>query len=725
MPKLPKTAPDGMEVADPYGSIWRYDSQLNAWVEIGTIGNSSVVTETKDGLMSPAIFSRVNAISDQVQNGLAFDYLKIYPYLSSYYYLFQSTNNTITFEPESSHDLRIEISRPRLLSLLSQLKCPGEQGPMGDQGDVGIKGTPGEPETKYAATIVDNILSIDVSVDNSLGTPISLRLFAGQSSIPSVIIKVVDSEYEIVQSSIEINLESTYFDYYEGQLTGQISSSSFESSSWFFKALQMGKKGPDGAIGHNFLQVISDEIGDETLVSNTAVILLRQGDGIGVLNYLIAELFKTNCVSQLAVSHLCSTTTTSLADAFAALQVTTDSCKNITRYDIKPVVAEIPDLVFSEWTPTTTCLRQHHFTATRLSWMDHTKVGSDMVPWQRANEPVAGDPGYPWSIVEESDPGQMCCQEDFFFCSNVNDVTGACPVAVVSGIQTPEASVFDCNCDCPISFLLEGGYEFEDVRVVNDGDYSSQIAVCSINGGLHEYNITINVSTTALMLITVTWKVEYDSICNEARELYLSQNTTIPCSPIVLGTFDGSQSIWDLSQFQGQVVGFANGFWRMIAIDAQYSHEYPWYGAGCIKNGILIDLPANWKSPFSYTDVGDIQLQVGCLDEGMTQIIWPGTAATPTPVYTCQTADVVDGPGLIAQENCPISWLITDKSTQTEYLSRQKSDTSKSLSSIGDLSFSFEGTSGAITVSANINTARLNCCLGYRVTVSVTASEIK
>ena len=119
--QLPRTAINGQEVCDKYGSVWRYDADTNSWTNVGTIYDSSVVTVSKDGLVSPAIFSRLNAIATEVSNGLKFGHLKIYPHLSGYYYLFRSSNHTITFQPESANDLRIEISRPSLLALLSQM----------------------------------------------------------------------------------------------------------------------------------------------------------------------------------------------------------------------------------------------------------------------------------------------------------------------------------------------------------------------------------------------------------------------------------------------------------------------------------------------------------------------------------------------------------------------------------------------------------------------------
>jgi hypothetical protein len=603
-----------MEVCDVYGTIWRYDKQLNSWINIGTIGDSSVVTDTQDGLVSPPIFTRLSAISSEIQNGLKFDFLKIYPHLSGYYYLFQSSNHTITLEPESAHDLRMEVSRPRLLALLSQLKCPGEQGLVGEQGDTGAPGSPGEPEKKYPASISGSRMSIDVAVDDSLGTPISLRLFASYSSTPSVVIKIVGSEFEVISSSIVIDVDSTFLEYVDGQLSGQIVSQQWSTFTWHYKALQMGKKGPVGEDGHNFISVVSDNIVDDNLRSSAAIILLRHGDGIDVINYLSANLFKTNCVSKLAVSHICATTTISLTDSYAALQISTDNCKSITRYIFKPVVIEIPNLVLSEWTPTSTCLRQRHLAASRLMWPDYTKVDSGMLPWQKANKSMAEDPGYPWSIVEESDPGQLCCQEDFFFCSNVNDVTGACPVTLVDSIQTPPASTFGCDCDCPISFLLEGGYEFEDVKAIAIGDISSQAAVCSLNGGLHEYNAIINVSTVTPVLIAVTWKLEYDDICDDARTIYQSQNSTIP--------------------------------------------------------GFTFD---------------------------------PRVA--------------------VSQSNCPIGWAVTDKSIASTTLERQACDSRQSLSNIGFITYYFKGTSGTIAISAEINTLRLNCCLGYKITVSSTVLD--
>ena len=612
---LPKTAKNGLEVCDAYGSIWKYDSQTNSWTNVGTINTSPIVTTSSDGLVSPDIFTRINAISTAVQDGLVFDPLKIYPHLAGYYYFFQSSNHTITFEPESASDLRIEVNRAKLLALLSQLKCPGDQGLIGLRGDAGADGSPGTPETSHNVLIENSRLVVDVPVNNSLGTPLSLRVFSNNAASPTATIIITGSEFVVQQSTIAIDLSATFFDYSGGQLVGQITSSQWGSASWSYKVSQMGRKGPTGGKGNYFIEVVSDSIADTNLVSNRAIILLRQGDNSRSINYFDDVLFNSNCVSKLAISHICSTTTTSLSNSFAALQVTTDSCKNITRYTVQPVTDTIPKLVFAEWTPTGTCLRQRHYAASKLSWPDFTRVGSDMMPWQKANLDVAADPSYPWSIIEESTPGEMCCQEDFFFCSNVNDITGACPVTIVTPPQTPSSQAFGCDCDCPISFLLEGGYEFEDTTIRGAGDQTSQVAVCSVNGGLHEYSAAVNVSTNSAIIVTVTWKLEYDSICDDARALYQSQINTIP-----------------------------------------------------------------------------------------------GFKADPREA--------------VSQKNCPIAWTIIDETIPTPSLARQICSSPQVLPTTGTMSYRFKCSSGTIITSAQINTNRLDCCLGYKLSVLVTANSL-
>ena len=103
------------------------------------------------------------------------------------------------------------------------------------------------------------------------------------------------------------------------------------------------------------------------------------------------------------------------------------------------------------------------------------------------------------------------------------------------------------------------------------------------------------------------------------------------CTPVVLTSWDviNGGPTKDLSQYQGTQPGLDMGYWRIIEVG------YPLlYLQGCVINGVLDGLPADWTPPYhAYT--GYMQLQIGCPNLAKTQIDWPGSVVTPTSYYPC------------------------------------------------------------------------------------------
>lgn len=110
-----------------------------------------------------------------------------------------------------------------------------------------------------------------------------------------------------------------------------------------------------------------------------------------------------------------------------------------------------------------------------------------------------------------------------------------------------------------------------------------------------------------------------------------------PCEPFVLGSYTTHRTYapcWDLTPYQGPGKAPPGSFWRLIEMGSCYPSSYPWYGAGCVDaDGRLVNLPNQFCTNYSYN--GYMQLQIGCLSQDGTQIIWPGTCRTPTARYSC------------------------------------------------------------------------------------------
>jgi hypothetical protein len=518
---------DGTIVIDGDGSKWQYNSKLNIWSRIGVFDAVPVVTETSDGLMPPAVFARLNAITTQVKNGLNFDYLKIYPHTSGYYYLFQSTNHTITFEPESESDLRIEVNRSRLLALLAQLRCPGAQGITGPQGATGINGAAGADEHRYAAKIDSTSLIVDAIVLSTIGTPISFRLFKGNSNKSSLTIlqSINGDQYTIEHADFDISSDSFLnYDRATSRLSGVLISN--WSGRWYYKASEIGRTGMQGPDGSGFFTVVKNDLIDSTVAATKAIISLRYNSLKSNIYYYSDTLFKKSCVSKLAILRNCVlsnvSTISNISDlSFAAVQATINTCKNITRYQYKEdtkIATTAPTLQFAEWTPVGACWTQH--TYNQFDWESYTQ--SSVVKWRQANSSKNVDSRYPWTIIEPQYPGQRCCQEDFFFCSNVNDVTGSCPVLVVEPIVVSEPGGGGggrarqcCPCDCPSH--LDTSIEIDltpDLTIKKCIPFD-----CVANGSVRYYDTTVNIpkTTTDTVKVTITFSSKFNTICDEAK----------------------------------------------------------------------------------------------------------------------------------------------------------------------------------------------------------------
>ena len=495
------------DVMDQDGGIWQFSNSTNTWNYVGTIGSSGLANEEQSGLVDPNSFNRLQTLKATIGS---INNLKIYPGLDSYYYFLKSGNHTVKFSPESNQDLRIEVNRQRLLTLLSQIRCPGQRGPIGPIGPTGATGQPGPNEILY--DVIPNGMAIDISVPiiSTIGTPLSFRLFMNTIPILTIIVNL-DGTYAVTIQNLDVGVEidttRTYFDITGDQLTAEVVAlANWPEGNWQFKIGQLGRKGLSGANGSSLFRVVSDSITDPALRATEAIITLRTGDENGVLYQFKSALFSANCVSRLAISNICQI---SDIDCLATAKMMVGPCKPVGRYCFSddPVV---PLLNLPSWTPSDSCVSQRLWSSVQFRWTDFTSVG---YPWQQANNPSNVDSIYPWPLAQTKDPGQRNCQEDFFYCQNVND--SPCNVVSEAGPLAANLANNDgiCYCDCPIELLLP--YLFNDILVGDEGVIVNnyQAAVCTLRGIIDEYNANVFVDCDADHTLIVAVSVEYDDLC--------------------------------------------------------------------------------------------------------------------------------------------------------------------------------------------------------------------
>lgn len=136
------------------------------------------------------------------------------------------------------------------------------------------------------------------------------------------------------------------------------------------------------------------------------------------------------------------------------------------------------------------------------------------------------------------------CQDDFFFCSNINDEL--CPVTGPDGgppeIPPPLFPPTCCECDCPIALDLQDGYDFDEIGVTSDqtvvigGDDGFEAddchdIVCTLEGVEHQYRQRITVwDQDEEITVKTVFRVQFDDLCDEARQAYFDDlvNAHIP-----------------------------------------------------------------------------------------------------------------------------------------------------------------------------------------------------
>jgi len=188
LPYLPRTANDGDEVCDKYGNRWRFDSDKDGWISYGVITPPPTVTESTNGLVTPAVFSQIQRVKQYFTNNNP-QPLKLVPGTDAYWYYFKSSDKFIKFRPEAEDALRIEVDTGRFFQVIMKEVCQGPRGATGAKGKTGRAGLPGPAELCYQPIIDNNRLDFaiytpaplvdrtDIVLPNNHVPDISIRLY--------------------------------------------------------------------------------------------------------------------------------------------------------------------------------------------------------------------------------------------------------------------------------------------------------------------------------------------------------------------------------------------------------------------------------------------------------------------------------------------------------------------------------------------------------------------
>ena len=566
VPKLPKNAPNGQQVCDVNGVIYQFDASTKAWIRKGYIATPGLVSSTSDGLITPDVYERVKQLQEMVDSGLNFTLFKIAPALDSYWYYLTSHNRTVSFSAESPHDLRLEINRSMLTTLLSRYICAGSRGKQGVKGKTGKSGIPGPPELIQRAEVSGLTMPIDFPVISDIDTNISLRIYKdGIGPVIELLVPFNGSGVTVRNNTglqiIDLPNTSLVHSSETGRITGVISViEAWPTATWTVRVGQIGKTGPRGVTGKRFFDIRTLNTTDESIMADRALVSLRHG--AGTLYYYIDQIIDKHCVEKLNIkADLCSITSTGqLYDlTFLAVKQVAEVCKdttvfNFSRYldepdHLHPDLFNCPTALFPDWTPMEACIRQRHWSSSQFLWTPLTAVPAADVSWPAPDSRKPRDPRYPWGIATPTPPGERCCQDDFFYCANINNeqLPIISPTGGTAVLEPPPVPGLCCDCDCPIELEVQNGFHFNDYVVDSDGNVSScgdpsnsdQQAVCTLDGGTHLYKQRVIIAPqNGETEVSLKFRVDWDPICDDARNAMLNDKPvneipgfTLDCPP--------------------------------------------------------------------------------------------------------------------------------------------------------------------------------------------------
>jgi hypothetical protein len=126
---------------------------------------------------------------------------------------------------------------------------------------------------------------------------------------------------------------------------------------------------------------------------------------------------------------------------FASAQMTLEECKYVNRYEVSLENDDLPELDLVHWDPQPGCVTQRHYNRHEFNWIPDTDIPAcdATIKWFAPEEMRPGK--YPWQIVVEYAKEDECCQDDFFWCPNVQDPPLDCEEP--ESLSVPEASISD------------------------------------------------------------------------------------------------------------------------------------------------------------------------------------------------------------------------------------------------------------------------------------------
>lgn len=523
LPRLPRNPADGDQVCDKYGNRWDFTGDTAAWISRGKLNTPLAVSESQDGVITPAIFDKLAKLRTHVSNGLNLRPLKILPGSDAYWYYFRSSDKFIRFVPEGEEVLRLEVDRGRFFQVIYKEVCPGGRGETGDEGDRGRTGVSGPAEICYESVVDGKRLDFaiytpvpltadgDIELPNGHVPDISVRIF--KTAAPSATSRSMDplrhlaiyyhgmpaeaAKFQrtrdlLVQQSLGATTEdictqtlsrvaavpvgtviekapavtvlidptgvvgprfvsqgsyqvdtvksakAVLYDPDTGLVCGSVYLKANWGGTFCVKSRQMGPDGIQGDPGASTVKLVEVTLDSTSVVATCPIISARVDVEQQAVFTVCADILSQICVEKVRMPAAAKSLSDkgALESLFAAGQMVLDECKLIYRYRASLAEDDGGDLALAYWEPQGGCVSRRNFNRHKFDWKALTSFPAcDTVRWYDASG-NARTATYPWQVITAQPPDKdECCQEDFFYCPNIQ--AGGCGPDTAAGGADP------------------------------------------------------------------------------------------------------------------------------------------------------------------------------------------------------------------------------------------------------------------------------------------------
>jgi len=218
-------------------------------------------------------------------------------------------------------------------------------------------------------------------------------------------------------------LDSIKFDSSTNIVCGSIfiASGKWQPNQWTVRSRQRGPDGDVGDDGEARITIETNSIDNSNVEAVCPIVNVRYDQNRQVIHTLCNNLSSEVCVGKISVLSGMGTLASGpiLSSKFAAVQMILDECKyvNLFKPELQPYT--LPSLELDAWEPQPGCVTQRHYDRHKFDWFTKVK-GSACSPFGVYNE---YDPTkFPYNVITAGTPPEdECCQEDWFYCPNVQD----------------------------------------------------------------------------------------------------------------------------------------------------------------------------------------------------------------------------------------------------------------------------------------------------------------